>query len=212
MSPLAPVNNGTPLGYSIAAGEGYKGGYQCDRTAYLTPEQLREPEREPGKRGCENVRAGDTIEVHWVFTSCEVSPGRTLKTCTPAGQTCALRVESQIFTLVNDDKAHDFSTYAPAAKDVTRLSTMTLPAGERVVYAGSTTNKAYNTSDKCSPARVFWGVRKQCELLNVKTLHEWCEKNEDATSPFKGQTEGHDPRGLVTRQELLAPINSANSN
>lgn len=207
MSPLAPTGN-LPLGFSIAAPGG---GYQCDRTSYLTAAQLTEPVRPAGKKKCENVRAGDTIEVHWVFSSCDVNPGRNLGACTKEGQTCALRVESQVFTLVNDASAKRFSSFSPEAKAKTPIANVTLPDGERVVYRGSTTNPAYNTSDKCSPASVMWGVRKQCELLDVSSLHDWCEENEKESSPFSGQKEGHDPRGLVTRLELLSPISSGDS-
>lgn len=207
MSPLPPTGN-LPLGFSIAAPGG---GYQCDRTSYLTASQLAEPVRPEGKKKCENVKAGDTIEVHWVFSSCDVKPGRNLGACTKEGQPCALRVESQVFTLVNDASARKFSTFSPEAKDKTPIANVTLPEGERVVYRGSTTNPAYNTSDKCSPASVMWGVRKQCELLDVTSLHDWCEENEKETSPFSGQREGHDPRGLVTRLELLSPIVSRDS-
>lgn len=207
MSPFMPTGN-LPLGFSIAAPGG---GYQCDRTSYLSPAQLAEPARPAGKKKCENVKAGDTIEVHWVFSSCDVTPGRNLGACTKEGQTCALRVESQVFTLVNDANAKKFGTYSPEAKSKAPIASVTLPDGERVVYRGSTTNPAYNTSDKCSPVNVMWGVRKQCELLDVSSLHDWCEENEKESSPFSGQKEGHDPRGLVTRLELLAPINTADS-
>ncbi|MEZ4873398.1 MAG: delta-class carbonic anhydrase [Bdellovibrionales bacterium] len=55
--------------FSVHAGPGE--GYQCNATDQLTPDQLAAP----AFQGCENINPGDTIEVHWVHTSCDVEPG-----------------------------------------------------------------------------------------------------------------------------------------
>ena len=49
---------------------------------------------------------GDTIEVHWVHTTCDVDPGKGLGSC--LSDACAnpqLRVEAQVFLVVNDENA-----------------------------------------------------------------------------------------------------------
>ena len=60
-------------------------------------------------RGNFRVR-GDTIEVHWVHSSCDVAPGSGLGSC--MNDSCKnpqLRVESQVFLVVNDPEALDFT-------------------------------------------------------------------------------------------------------
>eukprot|EP00903_Cladosiphon_okamuranus_P004313 g4311.t1 len=55
---------------------------------------------------------GDTIEVHWVHSSCDVEPGAGLGSC--LSDSCAnpnLRVETQVFTLVNDSSALNFDDF-----------------------------------------------------------------------------------------------------
>ena len=65
--------------------------------------------RTPAKNFCKGVEPGDTIEFHWVHNSCDVAPGQSLGSC--LSTTCAnpdLRVETQVFTVVNDRSAADF--------------------------------------------------------------------------------------------------------
>ena len=59
----------------------------------------------------QGVAPGDTIDVHWVYSSCAVQPGQGLGSCLSAA--CAnpqLRVEAQVFLLVNDPYALNFQT------------------------------------------------------------------------------------------------------
>ena len=85
--------------FSIYAGEGdkgYGGGYKCQIGESLTEAELRMPEQ----NACEGIKPGDTIEVHWVHSSCDVQPGAGLGSC--LSETCAnpnLRVETQVYTL-----------------------------------------------------------------------------------------------------------------
>ena len=94
--------------FSIYAGDGVNGlggGYKCNDSTSLTKSELQEPKT----NFCKDVKPGDTIEVHWVYTSCEVKPGKGLGSC--FSDSCInpnLRVEAQVFTVVNDSSALNF--------------------------------------------------------------------------------------------------------
>ena len=63
-------------GFSVSAGEGEHGGFRCNESEQLTDKQRQD---ETGGHGaCHGVRPGDTIEVHWVYTSCDAQPGKGL--------------------------------------------------------------------------------------------------------------------------------------
>lgn len=187
-------------GFSIAAGQGGHGGFKCNRSQGLTRKQLSMPDR---KITFGNVKPGDTIEVHWVFSSCDVEPGEGLAAC--LSQACAnpqLRVESQVFLLVNDRRALDFSDF-----DLDRLPTrglhqprrLPMRTGTPVEFAGSTTGPNYDRA-RCSPLQVTWSVRPGCAMLDILSLDQW--GNENAFS----ETVSHGVRPLVTALDLLAPI------
>ena len=88
---------------------GHGGGFQCDISKSLSESELKAP----AENHCKDLRPGDTIEVHWVYSSCDVKPGKGLGSC--LSQQCSnpnLRVEAQVFTVVNDPKALNFMDYA----------------------------------------------------------------------------------------------------
>lgn len=182
---------------------GEQGGYQCNETANLSAVELQEPNQ--GHGAYHGVKPGDTIEVHWVYTSCNVEPGKGLGAC--VSQACAnpeLRVEAQVFLLVNDKNALDFADFAYAGHRLDgRPQPKALPqdVGTPVVYAGSTTGPSY-TQSQCSPYQVTWSVRPQCAKLDIASLHRWAESG----NVFE-EEHSHDVRKLVTAAELLAPIN-----
>lgn len=187
-------------GFSIESGD--KQGYLCNATADLTAAELEDPSG--GHGAYHNVKPGDTIEVHWVYTTCDIAPGKGLGSC--LSEACAnpeLRVETQVFLLVNDPSALDFEDYAYAGNMAGGLhQPKALPeaTGTPVVYAGSTTGPSY-TQQACSPYQVTWSVRPQCAKLDIASLHRWAE----AHNVFE-EEHSHDVRQLVTAAELLAPI------
>jgi len=189
-------------GFSVFVGEGEHGGYACNDTADLTGEDLAPL---PGAYG--NVEPGDTIEVHWVHTSCDATPGPGLGACVPEGCTDPfLRVEAQVFLVVNDEDALDFTdmVYGGHTEDG-RPWAKRIPSdtGLPVVYRGSTTGPRY-TQSNCSPAQVTWSVRPRCARLDIRSLHEWAREGN-----VFDETASHGVRGLVTTPELLAPIEPA---
>ncbi|SFE75531.1 delta-class carbonic anhydrase [Roseivivax sediminis] len=187
-------------GFSVPAGEDAANGWACGDTWRLSPTDLAPA----AQRHFDGVAPGNTIEVHWVYTSCQVPPGAGLGAC--MSEACAnpqLRVESQVFLLVNDPAARDFNDYAYRGHAVAgRAQPRTLPAdtGTPVVFAGSTTGPAYDQST-CSPMQVTWSVRPECARLDINSLHDWA-----AGGNVFEEHEAHGVRPLVTAPDLLAPI------
>ena len=189
-------------GFSIYAGPAPDGGYKCNGTPDLTAEELRDPT--DGTGAYKGVKPGDTIEVHWVHTSCEATPGQGLGSCVPEGcENPSLRVEAQSFLVVNDPEALDFMDFAYGGNMVDgKHQPKAIPAntGDPVVFLGSTTGPSY-TQQTCSPFQVTWSVRPQCAKLDITSLHEWA-----ASGNVFEETKSHGVRNLVTAPELLSPI------
>ena len=189
-------------GFSVFAGDGKHGGYMCNESGNLTAAERKDPAN--GHGAFHGVKPGDTIEVHWVHTSCDVAPGEGLGSC--LSDACAnpqLRVETQVFLVVNDPNALSFMDYVYEGTRVNGLhQAKALPTetGNPVVFAGSTTGPKY-TQSSCSPLQVTWSVRPMCAKVDVSSLYKWAESgnvfNEDHS---------HGVRQLVTAPELLAPI------
>jgi hypothetical protein len=185
-------------GFAVSAGGGEHGGFKCNDSAKLSQAELATPQGSL----C-GLKAGETIEVHWVYSSCDVAPGKGLGAC--LSEQCAnptLRVETQVFLVVNDSKADDFTKYdysGHAVKGLHQPKALPAHGGRPVVFEGSTTGPSY-TEQKCSPLQVTWSVRPLCTRINIATLGKWCENN-----VFK-EDHAHGVRALVTTPELLAKI------
>ncbi len=185
-------------GFSIAVDNG-DSGFACNDSRDLTDAELA-----PAPGAYKGVKPGDTIEVHWVHTTCDATPGPGLGACVPEGcESPLLRVETQVFLVVNDDEAMDFMSMAYQGNTVDgKHQPRSIPAstGMAVQFLGSTTGPSYNQST-CSPAQVTWNVRPQCERLDINSLHRWAEID----NVFE-ETKSHGVRKLVTAPELLSPI------
>ncbi len=182
--------------FSIYAGEGHEGhgtGYSCGISKQLSKAEL-EPIKETicgGEHG--DLQPGDTIEVHWVHSSCDVEPGPTLGSC--LSDSCAnpdLRVETQVFTLVNDRNALNFA-------DLKQAKDLPTDTGKPVEFTGSTTGPKYS-EQSCSPLQVTWSVRPKCAKLDINSIGEWCKSN------VFNEYHAHGVRKLVTNPKLLSPI------
>jgi len=188
--------------FAIYAGEGdhgHGGGYQCKISKELTQSEMVPPK----KKICKGLKPGDTIEVHWVHSSCQVTPGKGLGSC--LSDKCAnpdLRVETQVFTLVNDASALNFNDMGYGGNMVKgKHQPKSLPTGtgKPVEFLGSTTGPKY-TEQSCSPLQVTWSVRPQCAKLDINSLGEWCDNNEFS------EDHAHGVRKLVTNPKLLSII------
>lgn len=188
--------------FGIFAGDGEFGGYKCNAGADLTEAELAEP----SGSAFHDVKPGDTIEVHWVYSSCDVEPGKGLGAC--LSDACAnpqLRVEAQVFLLVNDPDALDFGDFSydgTVRNGLHQAKALPENTGTPVTFIGSTTGSSFNNK-VCSPLQVTWSVRPQCAKLDINSLHAWAEKG----NVFE-EDHPHGVRPLVTAPELLAPISN----
>ena len=185
-------------GFSVFVSDADDGGYACNETGELSAADLA-----PADGAYKGVKPGDTIEVHWVHTSCDATPGEGLGACVPEGcEEPLLRVEAQVFLVVNDPGALDFTAmgYAGAGDGPHQAKMIPATTGEPVLFRGSTTGPSYDQVN-CSPVRVTWNVRPQCARLDINSLHRWA-----AQGNVFNETKSHGVRQLVTAPELLAPI------
>ena len=186
-------------GFSVFVSNADDGGFACNETPDLSDAELA-----PAPGAYQGVQPGDTIEVHWVHTSCDATPGEGLGACVPEACTDPLlRVEAQVFLVVNDPDALDFATMAYGGNVVDgRHQAKSIPSstGEPVLFRGSTTGPSYDQSN-CSPARVTWNVRPACAKLDIGSLHRWADEGN-----VFNETKSHGVRQLVTAAELLSPI------
>jgi carbonic anhydrase len=153
----------------------------------------------PSEHG--GLNAGDTIEVHYVHSSAQVVPGQTLGACLNENiANPQLRVEAQVFVLVNNEKAADFNRYMEVGQRNGYQQALNIPSntGLPVQYAGSTTGPAYN--EKGSPLQVSWSVRPRAIKVNATSVGNWCKGN-----VFK-EDHAHGVRNLVTDVNLLSTI------
>ncbi len=190
-------------GFSTFVNNTDSGGYACNDTDTLTDAQLTDPSG--GKGAYKGVKPGDTIEVHWVHTSCDITPGPTLGACLADGcDDPLLRVETQVFLVVNDpDNAYDFTELAYGGTQRNgfhQAKKIPNDTGKPVVFRGSTTGPSY-TQSVCSPMKVTWSVRPQCARVDISSLHKWA-----AEGNVFNETKSHGVRQLVTAPELISPI------
>lgn len=191
------------INFSKYAGNGDGKGYG---TGFLYSGELSAAETAPlaeevgiGEHG--GLQAGDTIEVHYVHTTAKVEPGPTLGAClSEAIMNPQLRVETQVYVLVNDDSALDFMKLTEVGQVNGLYQAMNIPSdtGDAVQYAGSTTGPSYN--EKGSPLQVSWSVRPEVAKVNIKTVGTWFSDN------IFDEDHAHGVRNLVTNPDLLSPI------
>jgi len=180
-------------------GKGYLSGYKYDGS--LTVSELLAPKSDicPSKHGA--LLSGDTIEVHYVHSTANVTPGPTLGSClSDSIKNPQLRVETQVYVLVNDKDALDFTELTKHGIKNGFNQALNIPAntGKPVQYAGSTTGPGYN--EKGSPFQVSWSVRPKVAKVNIDTVGEWCKGN-----TFK-EDHAHGVRNLVINPKLLSTI------
>ena len=185
------VGNGDGAG----AGTGYR------YSGELTEAELAPLDGPVGEGRYGSLEPGDTIEVHYVHTTAATSPGPTLGAClSEATQNPQLRVETQVYVLVNDPSAGDFTELAAVERvdGFHRAPNIPSDTGTPVEDAGSTTGPGYNEAG--SPLKVTWSVRPEVAKVHVATVGAWLEDN-----VFE-ETGAHGVRNLVTNPALLSPI------
>jgi hypothetical protein len=180
-------------------GKGYGTGYKY--SGNLTDKELRPLDHEICPSEHQALFPGDTIEVHYVHSTAQVKPGPTLGAClSDAVVNPQLRVETQVYVLVNDDQAADFSklTEHSVVNGLHQAINIPSDTGIPVQYEGSTTGPGYN--EKASPLKVSWSVRPQVSKVNISSVGEWCKQN------TFDEDHAHGVRNLVINTELLSEI------
>lgn len=175
--------------YSTYVKDGSNSGWACQEPAAgrLSMEHAEYKE-------CEGIAPGDTIEVHWVHTSCDITSegvtpmGGGLNACLTT--TCSnpqLRVVAQVFTLQQDGGVK-FSSESPVSHN-----------DPTVEYIGSTTGTSFS-NEHCSPFQVTWDVKQTCSALDIDDFSSWCRDNK------YHEKHAHGVRELVTSEKLLSKI------
>lgn len=181
-------------------GKGYGTGFKYDGT--LSDAELAPFDQEVGASEHGDLVPGDTIEVHYVHTTAQVTPGPTLGSClSEAIVNPQLRVEAQVFVLVNDDSALDFVDlmHHEVIDGLHQAPNIPTDTGTPVQYAGSTTGPSYNEAG--SPLQVSWSVRPEVAKVSISSVHAWMQDN------AFDEDHAHGVRNLVVNPALLSTIN-----
>ncbi|MEH6475181.1 MAG: delta-class carbonic anhydrase [Sneathiella sp.] len=180
-------------------GHGYGTGFKYN--GKLSDAELADYDHKVGKTSHGDLISGDTIEVHYVHTTAKVKPGATLGSClSEAIKNPQLRVETQVYVLVNDKKALDFVnlTHHEVVEGVHQATNIPTNTGAPVQYAGSTTGPSYNEAG--SPFQVTWSVRPQVAKVSISSVATWLKGN-----TFE-EDHAHGVRNLVMNPNLLSKI------
>lgn len=186
------IGNGDGTGYGT--GFAYNGKLT---EAELAPVDY--PVGPTGKKGA--LEPGDTIETHYVHTTAQVTPGPTLGSClSEAIINPQLRVETQVYVLVNDDSAANFLELASIGEVDGYHQALNIPSdtGTPISYDGSTTGPSYN--EKGSPIQVSWSVRPKVKKVYIGSVAAWMAQN------IFDERKAHGVRNLVVNPDLISDI------
>jgi hypothetical protein len=150
----------------------------------------------------DSLQSGETLEVHFVYSSAQVKPGPTLGAClAESTMNPGLRVEGQVIVLANDKNAMDFNDLAKVSSSNGYYQAVNIPTdmGVPIEYLGSTTGPSFNQA--ASPLQVSWSVRPEVAVVDINTVKDWCNDN------IFAEDHAHGVRNLVQNPKLLSPIN-----
>ncbi|SIS41376.1 delta-class carbonic anhydrase [Neptunomonas antarctica] len=180
-------------------GHGYQTGYQY--SGHLSHAELADFGKKVGETKHGAIYPGDTLEVHYVYSTAQVEPGATLGACLSESiKNPQLRVETQVYVAVNDKEAKNFVSLTKVETVDGLYQAVNIPGntGVPVEYAGSTTGPGYN--EKGSPFQVTWSVRPNVEKVSIGTIDQWLQGN------VFDEDHAHGVRNLVTNPTLLSNI------
>lgn len=181
-------------------GKGFGTGYKYSGT--LTEAELAPYENGVvGPDGRGGLVPGDTIEIHYVYSTAQVEPGPTLGACLNESiGNPQLRVEAQVFVLVNDDHAADLIELTKIGTEDGYAQALNIPSntGQPVSYEGSTTGPKFN--EQGSPLQVSWSVRPEVIKVDIATVDNWLGDNVFEENAAQGV------RNLVINPDLLSQI------
>ena len=180
-------------------GDGHGNGSGYQYSGQLSAAELTPLPHTLGDSKHGSLHPGDTIEVHYVHSSAQVSPGPTLGAClSEENSNPQLRVETQVYVLVHDAEGRDFTELTQLGVINGLHQALNIPAntGKPVQYAGSTTGPGYN--EKASPLQVSWSVRPLVMKLDINTVASWLKGN------VFNEDHAHGVRNLVVNPDLLS--------
>lgn len=181
-------------------GKGTNTGFVYD--GKLTSSQLKPVKNKVCAPKGNSLQSGDTLEVHFVYSSAQVKPGPTLGAClADSTMNPGLRVEGQVIVLANDKNVQKFDNLTKVETINGYYQAPNIPTnkGIPVEYLGSTTGPSYN--EKASPLQVSWSVRPEVAVVDINSIKDWCKGNEF------DEDHAHGVRNLVQNPRLLSPIN-----
>jgi len=181
-------------------GHGYGSGFKYD--GKLSDTELAPVDYAVGTTEHGTLEPGDTIEIHYVHSTAQVSPGPTLKSClNEAVGNPQLRVEAFVYVLVNDDNAADITALNAVAEANGKWQAPNMPtaAGDAITYDGSTTGPSYNEAG--SPFQVTWSVHPKVTKVSISSVAKWLASNQF------NEDHAHGVRNLVDDPTLLSKIN-----
>jgi len=185
----------------VGNGDGHGFGTGYAYSGALSEAELAPLEEKIGASEYGDLVPGDTIEVHYVYSTAQVVPAPTLGSCLegPVANP-QLRVQAQVYVLVNDDSALDFVALNKTELKDGLYQAVNIPTdtGETVNYEGSTTGPSFNEAG--SPFQVSWSVRPKVAKVNIKSVGVWLQDNVFA------EDHAHGSRNLVTNPDLLSPM------
>lgn len=182
-------------------GDGHGNGTGYKYSGKLTDAELAHYDKAVGASAQGDLQPGDTIEVHYVHTTAKVTPGPTLGSClSEAIANPQLRVEAQVYVLVNDDSARDFVElmHLKQVNGLHQATNIPSDTGTPVQYGGSTTGPDFN--EKGSPLQVSWSVRPDVAKVSISSVDAWLHNNIFDERYAKGA------RNLITNTDLLSQI------
>lgn len=180
-------------------GKGSNTGFVYDGN--LTSSQLKGVKGKVCAAKGESLQSGDTLEVHFVYSSANITPGPTLGAClADSTMNPGLRVEGQVLVLANDKNAIDFNELAKVQNVNGYSQAVNIPTdtGIPVEYLGSTTGPSFN--EAASPLQVSWSVRPEVAVVDINSVQTWCNDN------VFGEDHAHGVRNLVKNPNLLSTI------
>lgn len=182
-------------------GDGHGNGTGFKYNGTLTEAELDPLESKIGASEHGDLVPGDTIEIHFVYSTGKATLGHSLDTClTDAIENPQFRVEAVVGVLVNDANAVDFTemTRIEVIDGLNQVPNLPSNLGTPVSYAGSTTGPGYN--EEASPFQVTWNVRPEVVKIDISSVGVWLSDN-----PFD-ESHAHGVRNLVTNPKLLSQI------
>lgn len=180
-------------------GFGYHSGYEF--SGNLSEAELTPLNKKIGVSKHGSLSSGDTIEVHYVYSTDQVKPGPELSSCLSGPvEDPQLRVEAQVYVLINSDKGRNFVDLTKVGVKNGKYQAVNIPndIGTPIQYAGSTTGPGFNQTG--SPLQVTWSVRPEVAKVNILTVGEWLKGN------VFDEDHAHGVRNLIMNPDFLSKI------